>query len=419
MNEENKKYIDTLIISQNYPPIEGGIQTYMYELAKNWMAGKPYVLCELVKDEPAYQSRPFEVYRYNNKPVSYFKSIIRMYKILFHKPKEIINAFVFFILLIINRNILISIIPLVQNLNKILSKTSHPTVIQCSKALHIGAIGMTGKILYGHPLVIYIHGTELNIYDLHKNINLLYRFIIRNADVVISNSKFTKNLAIEKGGDEKNIEVVNLGANIIKFYPQDTKAIICKQYNINPENKVLLTISHLIQRKGHEIVLYALSRIIKQNDKIHYIIVGQGEYKKELLKIVSKLNIKQYVTFTGYVEDNKIPQYMNACDIFVMPNRQVGLDFEGYGIVFLEANACCKPVIGGNSGGVTDAIVDKDTGLLVDPDDVKDLEEKIRLLLDDEELASRFAKNGYKRTISELNWEKVISKISEVIIKKI
>jgi phosphatidylinositol alpha-1,6-mannosyltransferase len=419
MKKENKKYFDTLIISQNFHPIEGGVQTYMYELAKNWKAGRPYVLCEIKKNEPAYQSKPFEVHRFKNIPVSYFKSIYRIFKILFHKPKEFINAFVFFILLIMNRNILITMIPLTQHLIEILSRTSHPTVIQCSKTLHIGAIGMIGKILYGYPLIIYIHGTELNNYDFKKSINLLYKFIIKKADIVISNSEFTKKLAIAKGGNEKNIKVVNLGANISKFYPQNTKAIICKKHNIEFENTILLTISHLIKRKGHELVLLSLSRIIKINNKVHYIIVGQGEYRKELQKIVIELNLKQYVTFAGYVDDDKIPQYMNACDIFVMPNRQVGNDFEGFGIVYLEANACCKPVIGGNSGGVTDAIINKNTGLLVDPNNVRDLEEKIRLLIDDKELASKLAQNGYERVISELNWEKVILKISRIILGKI
>lgn len=419
MKKENKKYFDTLIISQNFHPIEGGVQTYMYELAKNWKAGRPYVLCEIKKNEPAYQSKPFEVHRFKNIPVSYFKSIYRIFKILFHKPKEFINAFVFFILLIMNRNILITMIPLTQHLNEILSRTSHPTVIQCSKTLHIGAIGMIGKILYGYPLIIYIHGTELNNYDFKKSINLLYKFIIKKADIVISNSEFTKKLAIAKGGNEKNIKVVNLGANISKFYPQNTKAIICKKHNIEFENTILLTISHLIKRKGHELVLLSLSRIIKINNKVHYIIVGQGEYQKELQKIVIDLNLKQYVTFAGYVDDEIIPQYMNACDIFVMPNRQVDIDFEGFGIVYLEANACCKPVIGGNSGGVTDAIINKNTGLLVDPNNVRDLEEKIRLLIDDKELASKLAQNGYERVISELNWEKVILKISKIILGKI
>lgn len=417
--KDKKSYIDTIVISQNFPPVEGGIQTYMYEIAEKWMSGKSYVLCETKNDEFIYQSDPFEVFRFKNTPLSYLKSAYIISKILFQKPNNFLGSVVFFILLLLNRNILITMIPLAQQLKGILSKSSNPIVIQCSKTLHIGAVGMIGKLLYNHPLIIYIHGTELNKYDLKININLLYKFIIRKADVVISNSTFTKQLAIEKGGKEKNIEVVKLGADIQNFYPQDTKLKIYKKHEINSQNKVLLTISHLIERKGHELVLYALQNIIKTNNKIHYIIVGQGEYLQKLKSIVSHLDLTQYVTFTGFVENEEIPSYMNACDIFVMPNRQIDKDFEGYGIVFLEANACCKPVIGGDSGGVSDAVLDQKTGLLVKPNDIEDLTDKILKLLNNDELSSKLANNGFERVRLELNWVNVISSINKIILKKI
>ena len=178
-----------------------------------------------------------------------------------------------------------------------------------------------------------------------------------------------------------------------------------------------MTISHLIERKGHELVLRSLKNIIKYNNDIHYIIVGQGEYEQVLKKIVIELDLMKYVTFTGFVKNEKIPQYMNACDIFVMPNRQINKDFEGYGIVFIEANACLKPVIGGNSGGVPDAVINYKTGLLVNPDNVDDLTDKMQLLLDDDKLSNLLAINGFHRVISELNWENVISKINRIILK--
>ena len=411
--------IDTLIISKNFPPIEGGIQTYMFELANNWKAGKPYILCELEKNEPSTQNVPFDIRRYKNKEMGYFKAVASLTKLLFHKPKKFGKAFIFLFLLFINRSIIIKMVTLSQHVHEILNKTSKPTIIQCSTAMYVGAVGMLAKILYNYPLVIYIHGTELNKYHQRKNINLLYKFIIRNADTVISNSHYTKDLAIKNGAKEENIVVFNLGANIHKYYPQSSKSQICDLHNISENSTILLTVSHLIERKGHELVLYALNKIVQKYKNIHYFIVGQGPNKTKLQNLVQELKLEKHVTFTGFIEDKNIPLYMNACDIFVMPNREINGDFEGFGIVFLEANACRKPVIGGRSGGVTDAVIDKETGLLISSNNIRELEDKIMYLIDNPQKADELAQRGYERVVNELNWESVVQKINQYLVERI
>ena len=123
------------------------------------------------------------------------------------------------------------------------------------------------------------------------------------------------------------------------------------------------------------------------------------------------MNIK----FTGFIAEADLNKIMNACDIYVMPNRRVGDDVEGYGIVFMEANACKKPVIGGRSGGVVDAIIDGKTGFLVDSHSVSDISEKILDLLKDEKKNKNIGMNGFKLVINERNWDIVVSKIRNII----
>jgi len=101
----------------------------------------------------------------------------------------------------------------------------------------------------------------------------------------------------------------------------------------------------------------------------------------------------------------------NTCDVLVMPNREVGSRVEGFGIVFLEANACKKPVIGGRSGSAGDAIVSGETGFLVNPNDASQIEERIVLLLNNPHIAERMGERGFQRIRNGLTWDKIVSGI--------
>ena len=411
-----KGKINTIIISQNFPPIEGGIQTYMYELAKNWKLGDVKVLCELVKDEPTTQITPYVISRVNNQKVSFLKSITTIASILFFKKKITYLKIILFFLLCLNRNILTKIVQLTNKLSELIDDNCQ-YVVQCSKPLHIGVVGLVAKAVYGFPLITYIHGTELNTYKKKYMINLLYKFVMKNSNFVFSNSNYTKDLAVKMGAQDKNIIVQNLGANINNFFPKDTKEKICDKYKINKKCNILLTVSHLIERKGHIIVIQALKILLSKGYDIHYLIIGQGDYKFRIQEEINNLSLQNHVTLAGFVESNQMIDYMNSCDIFVMPNKQVGPDFEGFGIVFLEANACKKPVIGGKSGGVPDAVLDGITGLLVNPHNVDEIANKIELLISDTEFAQKLAENGYRRVIETNNWKSVCDNINSTIKK--
>ena len=99
-------------------------------------------------------------------------------------------------------------------------------------------------------------------------------------------------------------------------------------------------------------------------------------------------------------------EMLQASDIFVMPNKTVDGDLEGFGLVFLEANACGLPVIGGSSGGVVDAISDNNSGILVEPGKKSELKDAIRLLILDEDVRHKFGRFGKERAISEFSLEK-------------
>src|SRR5699024_5712292 len=136
-----------------------------------------------------------------------------------------------------------------------------------------------------------------------------------------------------------------------------------------------------------------------------YIIVGSGALGVELEKIAADLGILHAVIFAGRIPYDVLINYYNACDVFVMPSKTMHPDVEGFGIVFLEANACGKQVVGRCSGGSPSAIVNGETGILVKEDDHRSLSEAILRLFSDEGLSRIMGGKGRRRVQEEANWD--------------
>jgi hypothetical protein len=138
--------------------------------------------------------------------------------------------------------------------------------------------------------------------------------------------------------------------------------------------------------------------------------------------MVQDAGLKRRVTFAGYVAAEQLPDIYNLCDIMLMPNRlEEDGDVEGFGIVFLEANAAGKPVIGGRTGGAAEAIADGSTGFLVNPNDHQEIAGSLRRLLEDPGLREKFGAAGVRRVRSDFSWEtraKILRKVSLDILGK-
>ena len=180
----------------------------------------------------------------------------------------------------------------------------------------------------------------------------------------------------------------------------------------------MLTISRLHDYKGHDKVIKTLPRLISKFTDIVYLIVGTGPYEECLRKLTDELKLDGHVIFTGQVDDEILPLYYNACDVFIMLSREIYNEakVEGFGIVFLEASACGKPIIAGRSGGIEDAVTDRVTGILVDPLDQDEIESAAEKILSDKNYAEQLGSNGVARIKEEkLDWHNVSDKIREVL----
>lgn len=263
-------------------------------------------------------------------------------------------------------------------------------------------------------LVVVVHGLEVT----RKMSWLKRRWLIQtlnSADRIIAVSRFTREQVISRYPvSPDKVSVLPNGVDPKEFYPGADTTSLRKRYGLE-EKKVILTLARLKERKGHDKVIEALPKVLERVPNAHYLISGvkKGDYYERIQRQVTELGLENHVTFTGYVAPEEINQFYNLCDVYIMPSREVeGVgDTEGFGITFLEANACGKPVIGGRSGGVVDAIEDGKTGYLVDPLSVEEIADKLICILSDSRLAETLGKNGLARVNDRYTWMEITKRL--------
>jgi phosphatidylinositol alpha-1,6-mannosyltransferase len=180
----------------------------------------------------------------------------------------------------------------------------------------------------------------------------------------------------------------------------------------------VLTVGNLVERKGHDMVIQALAQVIRQVPGTTYLVVGDGPYRDHLDRLARAAGVRDRVVFAGRVDADRLPDIYALCDVFVMPSRirPTERDVEGFGLVFLEANACGKPVIGGRTGGIPEAIVDGKTGFLVEPESVPDIAGRLATVLTDPELAAEMGRQGRSRVQTGFSWVDAAARVQELVI---
>lgn len=255
------------------------------------------------------------------------------------------------------------------------------------------------------PYVILVHGFDLVEYWRQSRLDhLTSALILKDAALIFANSEYTKSVVLGRlGGAEGKVTVINPGVDADMFRPGLDTSAIKEQYGIS-DDRVILTVGRLVPKKNHDHVLRALPEVLQKIPNLKYLIVGSGPEEAQLKEVARQLGISKQVIFTGAIEHASLPPYYCLSNVFVMPSCVVADNFESFGIVFIEASACGKPVIGSKTGGISDAVVDGVTGLLVEPNDVKEIAQTLIRLLTDEQLALTLGKNGRARAENELTW---------------
>lgn len=248
------------------------------------------------------------------------------------------------------------------------------------------------------PFVVSVHGTFAVIPFSRFPVNTIYRAAMRNASAITAPSNFTADAFRQASGLRKEVGIVGNPVDTSRFQnPTDTNKT--RQSIGLPENsRVILSVGVIKSRKGFDLLIRAFGKISSEEPNVHLVIAGTllTGSPENLLSLARSLGIQDNVHILLDVDDESLVALYQMCDVFALLPREFMGHFEGFGIVYLEAGACGKPVVGTRSGGVQDAVREGETGLLVDEDDHESAAAAILSLLRDPKLAKSMGEAGKK-----------------------
>jgi len=230
---------------------------------------------------------------------------------------------------------------------------------------------------------------------------------LERVDGMFPISQYTQGLVEEIGVSTERSKVVLIGCDTERFLPVDAESLK-RELGLHG-HKVLLSVCRLVPRKGIDTVLEALPEIRRRVPNALYVVGGDGPDRARLEARAKELGVSENVRFLGHFPQARLTELYCACDVFVLAAREVRPDVEGFGLVLLEANACGKPAVATRSGGVADALADGETGLIVEPGSSLRLAEAVASILTDEQLAARFRARARPRVLEQATWDRVTS----------
>ena len=268
------------------------------------------------------------------------------------------------------------------------------------------------------PYGVLLHGGDL-LTELHRIHHSTFarrtlKALLGSAAAVVANSQWTREQAQkvlrELGLDPlaEGVRVVPLGTDPGHFRPGlDTRGVRAR-YRLNGDRWVI-SVGRLEPYKGIDVALQSISRLRRRGVDVSYLVVGTGKKRAKYRRMAAELGIGDAVRFIGSVPDADLPPLYNLASAYVGVSRRAARSHvEGFGVALAEASACGLPVIAGHSGGLAEAVQNEETGLVVEPDDADAVAEALARILSDQLLARRLGQAGRKAVESFYNWDRVI-----------
>lgn len=261
----------------------------------------------------------------------------------------------------------------------------------------------------GSPVVMTAHGTHAVSPLVRWPVSCIQKWAYRRAERIVCVSRFTES-EILKRVKLSNTVVIPNGVDYGGLQE-------CGTGRTSGDNAlVVLSVGALKSRKGYDVSIRAVAQARQAIPNLRYAIIGNAEdaeYTIRLRTLVVELGLEDAVHFLGQVSEAELRDWYHRCDLFLLTPVRAGMAFEGFGLVYLEAGACGKPVIGSRSGGVSDAVIDGQTGLLVPEGDVEATANAIVHVLSNPDLSKRLGQAGQERA-RELSWDAYARRLEEV-----
>ena len=292
-----------------------------------------------------------------------------------------------------------------KNLVKEISRDWPFELIHAHTALPDGYAGLLLSRILKKPLVVTIHGRDLqDTVFRNSRCRKVVLEVLQGADAVVNVSHKLAASCRSYLGEDIKIKVIGNGINLGEIF--GAYSPLREKY---AGSKIILSVGSLKKTKGHDITLRAFKTIREQFNQVILLIIGGGEERESLQGLARELGIDQVVEFIPPQPHSKVMEYMSLCDLFVLPSWN-----EGFGIVYLEAMAHGKPVIGVKGQGISDVIQNGINGLLVEPHDEHDLARAILGLLNNGNYALSLGKRARDTVLQDYTWDCIARKLLDL-----
>jgi phosphatidyl-myo-inositol dimannoside synthase len=370
----------TLVVTNDFPPRRGGIQSFVHALACGLSAGSVVVYAPSWEGAAEFDARqPMQVIRH---PTSLMLPVPSVSRRAVAALRE-------------------------HDCDRVVFGAAAPLGLLAPALRRAGA----------ERIVAITHGHEAGWAALPAARGLLHR-IGDAVDVVTYLGEYFRVRLARALSADAAARMVRLapGVDVTAFHPGAGGAAVRRRLGLDGR-PVVLCVSRLVPRKGQDTLLRAWPAVLSAAPDARLLLVGSGPFGKKLRQVAERLRVTDSVHFAGAVPGRDLPAYYDAADVFAMPcrTRRGGLDVEGLGIVYLEASATGLPVIGGDSGGAPDAIRDGESGYVVPGRSVTAVADRITGLLTDPGRARAMGEKGLAWVQQEWRWDLVAGRLEQIL----
>jgi len=367
--------VTSLLVTNDFPPKIGGIQSYLYELWRRLPPEETHVLTTAYPGAADWDAtQPFSIDR-------------------------------------VRQRVLLPAPGLAGRVNA-MAREREADVIFVDPVL---PLGLVGRRLHAAPHVLIAHGAEVNVPGRLPGTRTLARRVLLAASGLIAAGEYPARVAARVAGAALPTLVAPPGVDPDRFLPLSARDRdrARRRFGLDSDRPLVLGLSRLVPRKGFDVLIDAVAGL---DSRVQLAVGGAGRDARRLARRADERGITDRCTFLGRVPDADLADLYGCADVFAMLCRERwgGLETEGYGIVFVEAAACGVPSIAGRSGGSHEAVVDGETGFVVDPHDTGGVRAALDRLLGDDALRERLGAAARKRAVDELTNDRQVERLLPV-----
>ncbi|OZC61412.1 alpha-(1-2)-phosphatidylinositol mannosyltransferase [Rhodococcus sp. 06-621-2] len=371
----------TLLVTNDFPPRPGGIQSYLHSFATRFPADELVVYAPRWRGDSHVkfdERQPFEVVRHPT-------TLMLPTPLVARRAAQLVRA---------------------HGCDSVWFGAAAPLAVMAPVVRRAGA----------ETVVASTHGHEVG-WSMVPGGRGTLRIIGNTVDTVTYVSKYTRGRFAAAFGPRAALEHVPSGVDTDRFAPDaGARAELRVRYGLG-DRPTVLCLSRLVPRKGQDYLIRSIEGIRAKVDGAVLVIVGGGPYEGALRTLARKAGVEQHVIFTGTVPSAELAAHHTIADVFAMPSRTrgAGLDVEGLGIVYLEASATGVPVVAGMSGGAPETVLEGKTGLVVDGTSVDAITDAVVRILSDRALATSMGNAGRSWVRAEWQWDALAAKLRRLL----